>query len=86
VLPIRIVVSPIPCAKCREAKARGEQIAGEFPGQVSVKVISMDSAEAEEYGVVMPPTMIVGEVLLASGSAPRLDKLRALVRAELARY
>lgn len=80
---IVILVSPQPCDKCRRCIALAHELVPEFPGQLYIRIFDVLAPEADQYGVTMPPTVVVGNFILASGQVPKKDVLERLVREEL---
>ena len=80
---INIVVAPTKCRKCDACRAMAAEISARYPGQVAVNIILANSPEADEYGVVLPPTVIVGDFIVAAGSVPRASAFEAIIRGEL---
>jgi len=66
------------CDKCRQAKQIIGRVRERFP-QVECQTLRSDEPEAEPYGVVMSPTVVVDEMIVASGRAPNERKLVAYV-------
>ena len=77
---ITLLTAEVECAKCREAKAVLARVHERFP-QVDVRILKCTDPEASEYGIVMSPTVIVDDTLIASGRAPREDRLVAYLEA-----
>jgi hypothetical protein len=82
-LTINIVVSPTKCKKCDACRAMADEMAAKYPGRLVVNIIPANSPEADEYGVVLPPTVIVGDFIAAAGSVPRAGAFEAIIRDEL---
>ena len=80
---ISIVVSPTKCKKCDACRAMADEMAAKYPGQLAVNVIPANSPEADEFGVVLPPTVIVGDFIVAAGKVPVESGLAKLVAKEL---
>jgi hypothetical protein len=83
VVDIVIVVSPQSCDKCKQSIALAHEMVREFPGQVGVRIFDVLAPEADRYGVVLPPTVVVGDLMLASGQVPKREVLRRLIQEEL---
>ncbi len=67
-----------PCLKCIQAERIARRIAERHPGRVVVRKYDILSDEADRYGVMMTPTVIVDGEVVASGkglSANRLEQL-----------
>jgi len=75
-----VLVAERECDQCREAKAVLGRLAEQFPG-LEVQVLRTIDAEAAPYGVVMSPTVILDNMIVASGRAPNERKLAAYLTA-----
>jgi len=67
-----------PCLKCIQAERIARRIAERHPGRVVVRKHDILSPEADRYGVMMTPTVIVDGEVVSSGkglSANRLEQL-----------
>jgi len=67
-----------PCLKCIQAERIARRIADRHPGRVVVRKHDILSPEADRYGVMMTPTVVVDGEVVASGkglSANRLEQL-----------
>jgi len=69
-----------PCLKCIQAERIARRLAERYPGRVVVRKHDILSPEADSYGVMMTPTVVVNGEVVASGkglSANRLEQLLA---------
>ncbi len=69
-----------PCLKCIQAERIARRLAERHPGRVVVRKHDVLSPEADSYGVMMTPTVVVNGEVVASGkglSANRLEQLLA---------
>jgi hypothetical protein len=80
---INIVVSPTKCKKCDACRAMASELAAKYPGQIEVNIILANTPEADRYGVVLPPTVVVADFIVAAGNIPRRDALEDIIRTEL---
>jgi len=67
-----------PCLKCIQAERIARRIAERYAGRVVVRKYDILSPEADRYGVMMTPTVIVDDEVVACGkglSANRLEQL-----------
>jgi len=71
-----LVTAEVECAKCREAKAILARMAERFAG-VEVVTMKATDSEAARYGIVMSPTVVVDETIIASGRVPNEKRLVA---------
>ena len=77
---IKVFHSTPPCGKCIKTREMAEKVAKEHPGKVEVMDFPALSPEAEKYGVVLTPTTIVEEQVVATGSIPNEAKLEEIVK------
>jgi predicted DsbA family dithiol-disulfide isomerase len=77
---IVLVAAEVECSECREAKAILGRVTERFP-ELEVQSLKTTDAEAAAYGVVMSPTVIVDNTIVASGRAPNERKLTAFIEA-----
>jgi len=77
---IVLVTAEVECSKCREAKAILGRVTERFP-EIEVRVLKTTDPEAAAYGIVMSPTVIVDNTIIASGRAPNEKKLTAFIQA-----
>jgi len=67
-----------PCLKCIQAERIARRLADRHPGRVVVRKHDILSDEADRYGVMMTPTVVVNGEVVATGkglSANRLEQL-----------
>ena len=50
-----------PCANCKRAEAQAHKAAERFPGLVEVLKLDALGPEAEQYGLMTTPLVVVGE-------------------------
>ncbi|MGD8462619.1 MAG: thioredoxin family protein [Anaerolineae bacterium] len=77
-LQIRVFGTTPPCANCKRAEREARKAAEEFPGQVEVIHLDALGPEAQLYGLMVTPVVVVGEQVVATGKvvpAPRLVPL-----------
>ena len=62
------IFGPVPpCAKCKRAEREARSAAEEFQGQVEVLKLDALGPEADEYGLIVTPTVAVNEEIVGSG-------------------
>lgn len=79
---ITIVHAPKRCPKCERTEQIARQVAAQFPGLVDIQLLSIE-AVPPELGVVMPPTVLVDDVIVSGGAIPRKSALLAAVSASI---
>ena len=79
-----ILVSALkPCKKCQDCEAMIKRLQEQFPGQIEYRKIRADDPEAEDYGVVMPPMMILDDFLVSAGNVPIESGLKQIIEEQL---
>lgn len=83
-LPITLLVAPRQCSKCDRCRALLAQMQARFPDQLDCRIHSTDDPAADQFGVILPPVLMVGTFVAAMGSVPDEDKLAQLIARKLA--
>lgn len=81
---IVIIASTPPCDKCAACKKMAQDLAEKHGPAVEYQILDALDPAADAYGVVMTPTMIVGDMVVSVGRAPRREALEELVQGLLA--
>ncbi len=74
-LQIKVFGTTPPCANCKRAEREARKAAEKFPGQVEVVHFDALGPEAQQYGLMVTPVVVLGEEVAATGKvipAPRL--------------
>jgi len=79
---IRVFGPNPPCKKCKAAETIARDVAQKFEG-VAVEKHNVLSEEAEEYNIMMTPTVLVNDTAVEVGKVPSEEKLEKAVRAAL---
>ena len=82
-LTIKVFGTTPPCAKCKRAEREALFAAARFPGQAEVIKLDALGPEAERYGLIVTPTIVVGDEIVASGRVLMADQLAALIASKL---
>jgi len=82
-LQIKVFGTTPPCANCKRAEAQAEKAAGHFPGQVEVIKLDALGPEAEQYGLVTTPMVIVGEKVVGTGKVVPSNELISIIKEKL---
>jgi MerR family transcriptional regulator/heat shock protein HspR len=72
-----------PCLKCIQAERIARRIAERHPGRVVVRKYDVLSEEADRYGVMMTPTVIVDGEVAASGKGLSANRLEQILESHL---
>ena len=81
---IVIISSTPPCDKCKACKEMAQDLLEKHGPAVEVRLLDALDPAADAYGVVMTPTMIVGDMVVSVGRAPRREAFERLVQGLLA--
>jgi len=82
-LPVTLVSAPQGCAKCAACEAMLGRLSERFAGRLDIRKYTTEDAEAEIYGVVMPPLLVVDGFLVTMGSVPDESRLAQLIQKKL---
>jgi protein-disulfide isomerase len=82
-LQIRVFGTTPPCANCQRAEREARKAAERFPGQVEVLHLDALGPEAEHYGLMVTPVIIVGEEVVATGKVLPAAQLAPIVEKHL---
>jgi thiol-disulfide isomerase/thioredoxin len=82
-LQIKVFGTTPPCANCKRAEAQAEKAAEQFPGQVEVVKLDALGPEAEPYGLMTTPLVVVGEELVGRGKVVPASQLVSVIERQL---
>jgi protein-disulfide isomerase len=78
------VFGPTPaCANCKRAEREARKAAEQFPGQVEVVKLDAMAPEAQAYGLMVTPMVVVGDRIAGSGKVVPAQKLVPIIEEEL---
>lgn len=80
---VTLIGAPKKCAKCIACEELVARLQERFPGVIDFHQHTTDDAEAAEFGVVMPPLLVVGNLIVAMGAVPDEDKVAQLIEKQL---
>jgi hypothetical protein len=83
VITIKVFGTTPPCVKCKRAEREALKAAGEFPGQVDVQKLDALGPEAEAFGMIVTPTVVVDDEVVGSGRVVPVDRLADHIRNKL---
>ena len=75
----------LPCSRCTHAERVLRKVAAQFEDSVLVEKVDIASEEAAQYGVLLPPAVLVDNELLASGQGVSEGRLQKAVQEHLNR-
>ena len=82
-LVISLIVAPRGCPKCTKCRELLVRMQERFPEQLDCRICSTDDEAAAQFGVVLPPLLVVGDFIAAMGQVPDEDKLAQLIQRKL---
>lgn len=82
-LQIQVFGATPPCANCKRAEAQAQKAADHFPGRVQVIKRDAFDPEAEAYGLIVPPLVVVGDQIAGAGQVVPAEKLIPIIQAAL---
>jgi len=80
---IKVFGTTPPCARCQRAEREARMAAERFPGQVEVRKFDALGPEAEPYGLLATPTLIIDDEVVATGKVLTADQLAQLIQPRL---
>jgi thiol-disulfide isomerase/thioredoxin len=82
-LQIKVFGTTPPCANCKRAEVEAQKAAAQFPGQVEVVKLDALGPEADAYGIVSTPLVVVGDEIIGVGRVVPAPKLVATLKEQL---
>jgi protein-disulfide isomerase len=78
-LQIKVFGTTPPCANCKRAEREALKAAEQFPGQVEVVHLDALGPEAQQYGLMVTPVVVVGEEVVVTGKVLPAQRLIPIV-------
>ena len=82
-LQIKVFGTTPPCANCQRAEREALKAAAKFPGQVEVVHLDALGPEAQAYGLMVTPVVVLGEKVVSAGKVVPTPKLIPMIEEEL---
>jgi protein-disulfide isomerase len=82
-LQIKVFGTTPPCANCKRAEREALKAAEQFPGQVEVVHLDALGPEAQQYGLMVTPVVVVGEEVVVTGRVVPSQKLVPIIEKHL---
>ncbi|MFC2019929.1 thioredoxin family protein [Chloroflexota bacterium] len=82
-IKVKVFGSTPPCAKCKEVEKRAIKVAGKYSGKVEVAKFDALSAEGDKYGIMLTPTVVINDKVVATGKVMSEDELERSIKKEL---
>ncbi len=83
-LQIKVFGTTPPCANCKRAEREALKAAEQFPGRVDVIKLDALGPEAEAYGVLSTPLVVVGSEVVGRGKVVPAAQLIPILERHLA--
>ena len=82
-LQIKVFGTTPPCANCKRAEVQAEKAAEQFPRQVEVVKLDAMGPEAEPYGLISTPLVVVGDEVVGRGKVVPAKQLAEIIKERL---
>ena len=82
-LQVKVFGTTPPCANCKRAEREALKAAEQFPGQVEVVHLDALGPEAQQYGLMVTPVVVVGEEVVVTGKVLPSQKLVPIIEKHL---
>ena len=82
-LQIKVFGTTPPCANCMRAEKQAWIAAEAFGDQVEVIKLDAMGPEAEEYGIMSTPLVVVGDEVVGRGKVVPAKRLAAIIEQKL---
>ncbi len=66
-ITIKIFGTTPPCAKCKRVEQEARKAAEGFPGQVEVVKLDALGPEADKFGMLVTPAVVINDKMIATG-------------------
>ncbi len=82
-LQIKVFGTTPPCANCQRAEREALKAAAKFPGQVEVVHLDALGPEAQAFGLMVTPVVVVGDKVVSTGKVVPAPKLIPMIEVKL---
>jgi len=82
-LTVKVFGTTPPCANCKRAEKQAQDAAAQFPGQVEVVKLDVMGDEAQQYGLVTTPLVVVGDEVVGRGKVVPAAQLVPVIQKHL---
>lgn len=82
-IQIKVFHPTPPCAKCKKVKEIAKAVAQKYPGEVEVVEFPALSPEGDKYGIMLTPTVVINDTVVAVGKVISEDELEKSIKKEL---
>ena len=82
-LQIKVFGTTPPCANCQRAEREARKAAEQFPGQVEVIHLDALGPEAQAFGLMVTPIVVIGQEAIGLGKVVPAPKLIPIIEEKL---
>lgn len=82
-ITVKIFGTEPPCVKCRKTEEVARKVGERFPGRVMVEKHLALSEEGDKYGVMLTPTVVINDKVVAVGKVPTESNFEKFYQQEL---
>ncbi len=82
-LEIKVFGTTPPCVNCKRAEQQALKAAESFDGQVHVVKLDAMGPEADQYGLMTTPVIVVGDEVVSAGKVLPAEKLIPIIQKHL---
>jgi protein-disulfide isomerase len=82
-MQIKVFGTTPPCANCKRAEQQARMAAEQFPGQVEVVKLDAMGPEADAYGIMSTPLVVVGDEVVGRGKVIPAKQLVEILKQKL---
>jgi len=83
VVQIKVFGTTPPCANCKRAEEQARKAAAQFPGRVEVLKLDAMGPEADAYGIMSTPLVVVGDEVVGRGKVVPAQQLAGVIKQKL---
>lgn len=76
---VTVIEADKPCSECIATRKLLESLREKLPG-LTVQVLHRSDPEAQQYGIIMTPVVIVDDLVFSMGRRPPARRLEALLK------
>jgi len=78
-IKIKVFGTTPPCSRCKKVEEIVREVASELDN-IEVEKFDVLSKEADKYGIMMTPTVAVGEKVVFVGKVPTKEELTKIIQ------
>ena len=82
-LQIKVFGTTPPCANCKRAEEQARKAAADFPGRVEIVKLDALGPEADAYGIMSTPLVVVDDEVVGRGRVVPAAQLTTIIKKKL---